>query len=194
MGRLIYSHMMSLDGFIETDPSYAGPNWATADDDLTEHFLEAERAVQAHLYGRRVYEQVAAWWPRAAADSSLPRSMTEYGKVWVDKPKVVFSTTLTEVGSNTRIVRTGAAEEVANLKAATDAKLTLYGGVLASSLISCGLVDELHCYVNPVLVGRGTPMFPGLDPILRLELLESRQFDCGVVLLKYSIPNGAGGA
>lgn len=179
----MYTHMVSIDGFIEADPSYQGPNWAISDEGLQQHFAELERSVDLHLYGRRVYEQVAAWWPVAASDPNVPPDMAAYGRVWIDKPKIVFSRTLDHADWNTRIVSDNAADEIRALKQQPGKTMTLYGGVLASSVLP--LIDEYRFYVNPALLGRGTSMLPGVEPIMRLNLVETRPFDCGVVLLRY---------
>jgi riboflavin biosynthesis pyrimidine reductase len=67
----------------------------------------------------------------------------------------------------------------------------LYGGELAASLIREALVDEIHSYINPVCLGGGTPMFPTLEPVLRLRLIDLHSFASGVVLLRYSTRSDA---
>lgn len=183
---IILSHMVSLDGYMESPATYQGPNWATTDDELLAHFLEVEHQTRVHVYGRRVYEAVADWWPRAAEDASLPAPLVAYGREWVKKPKVVVSRTLERVGPNTRIVRADPGREVADLASRGDGDVAVYGGALAASLRADGLVDEVRCYVNPAVLGSGTPLFQDVAPVLRLRLLEARPFSCGVVLLRYS--------
>lgn len=186
MRKVIYTHMVSLDGYIETEESYEGPNWAVSDEGLQRHFAEVESTIDAHLYGRKAYETVASGWPVFAKDPSTPKDMAAYARLWMETPKVVFSKTLDHAEWNTRVVKENAAEEIAKLKAQPGKDLMLYGGVLASSLIPHGLIDEYRLYVNPVVLGSGTPMFPGLDHLLRLQLKDTQTFDCGVVLLHYS--------
>ena len=183
---VILSHMVSLDGYMEAPASYQGPNWATTDDELLEHFLDVERAVAVHVYGRRVYEAVADWWPRAAADTSLPASLVAYGKAWLAKPKMVVSRTLQDVAPKTRIIRADPAREVATLRAASTGAVAVYGGALGATLRNAGLIDEVRCYVNPAVLGGGTPLFQDVAPVLRFRLLEARPFACGVVLLRYA--------
>lgn len=130
MRKLIYSHMVSLDGYIETDPSYTGPNWAASDEELSRHFFDAESAIDAHLYGRRIYENLATWWPQAAEDPSTPKHLAEDGRLWVGKPKIVFSRTLDQVGWNARLVKENAVGEIAKLKVQPGKDLALHGGVV----------------------------------------------------------------
>ncbi len=186
MRKVIYAHMVSLDGFIEAVESYKGPHWAVSDEELSRHFIDLESTIDAHLCGRRIYENLATWWPHAAKDPSTPEYLTEYARIWVNKPKIVFSRTLDHVEWNARLVKQNAAEEIAKLKSQPGKDLALYGGVLASSVIPHDLIDEYRFYVNPAVLGRGKPMFPALDNVLRLRLVETRAFGCVVVLLRYS--------
>ena len=186
MGNLIYTHMVSLDGFIETDKPYAGENWAVADDELTRHFIDVEAEVATHLYGRRVFETVAAGWPNFATMPGMPPLVVEYANLWINKPKVVFSTTLEHVDWNARLVKEAAAAEVATLKARTAKDLTLYGSVLAASMIEHKLLDELRFYINPVLLNSGVPVLAPLTEIVRLRLEATQTFGCGVVMLRYT--------
>ncbi len=188
MRNLIYMHMVSLDGYIETDRDYGGDNWASSDPGLSQHFQALEASIAAHLYGRRIFQELASMWPMMAENPNAPASIAAYGRIWTAKPKVVFSTTLDEVGWNARLVKEHAVETVAALKAEPGQDLALYGSILAASLIPHGLVDEFRFYVNPIVLGSGKPMFPDLAKVMRLRLIETATFDCGVVLLRYQLP------
>lgn len=187
MRKVIYSHMVSLDGFIEADESYEAPNWASSSEDLVQHFIDIEALTDAHLYGRRVYTQTAAWWPVADRSSEATESMRQYSNIWKEKRKFVFSSTLEHADWNTTVIQQNAAPVVNELKSQDGKDMFLYGGVLASSLIRFGLVDEFRLYFNPVFIGEGTRMLPSLHEIVRLQLLDTKIFDCGGVLLHYSL-------
>jgi hypothetical protein len=107
MGRLIYSMSVSLDGFVET-PSRS-LDWVIVDEELHALFNDEARAMSTFLYGRRMCELMSGYWPTAERDPSATPAMVEFGQIWTDKPKVVFSTTLDRVGWNSRLVREGAA-------------------------------------------------------------------------------------
>jgi dihydrofolate reductase len=180
---LIFSMQMSLDGYI------AGPkgelDWHRVDEELHRHFNEQERRTDVALYGRRLYELMAAYWPSADEDATEPAFQREYAEIWRALPKVVFSRTLERVEWNARLVRDDAAAEVARLKEEGDGVLSVGGATLASSLIGAGLVDECWVYVTPAIVGGGTPMFaPGL-PRSDWRLVETQPFGSGVTLLRY---------
>jgi len=187
MRKIIYSHLISVNGYVETKPSYVGPNWAVSDEELSEHFSEIEGLSDCHLYGRKVYQAVAAWWPTADSLPDTPPRMAEYSKIWREKQKYVFSTTLTHADWNTEIISDDALARVKGLKNTGGKDIFLYGSSLASSLLGGSLVDELRLYVNPVLIGGGVPMLEPTVDVTSLKLLDSRLFHCGVMLLHYSV-------
>jgi dihydrofolate reductase len=183
MRKLIYSFGVSLDGFI------AGPDggfaWAKPDDELHRFHNEQARALGAHLYGRRLYETMVGW-ETVDEDPSAPEPMLEFAAIWKATPKIVFSTTLERVEGNARLVSDGAGEEVARLKEEPGGDLAVGGAGLASTFIKLGLVDEYRLFVNPVVVGGGTPYFPSLDERIDLELVETREFGSRVVYVRYA--------
>ncbi|NLG71265.1 MAG: dihydrofolate reductase family protein [Chloroflexi bacterium] len=181
--KLIYALNVSLDGFME------GPDgdlsWSDAGEELHRHFAELDRSMDTHLYGRRLYENMAAFWPQAENDPTAADYEREYGRVWVSVPKVVFSTTLDTVDWNSRLVKGNAAEEVRRLKAEPGGDMSVAGAGLAGSLMQEDLIDEYRMYVHPVLVGGGTRMFPLLQQYIPLELIETQRFNSGVIMLRY---------
>jgi dihydrofolate reductase len=183
MGKLIYSLNVSLDGYVE-DRDH-GLGWGDVDEELHSYFNDREREVSALVYGRRLYELMAGHWPTAESDPSSTEVERDFARIWVAKPKVVFSTSLEAVQWNSRLVSGDVGEELARLKAEFDGDLGLGGPTLAASFIQRGLVDVFRLVVHPVILGGGTPFFPALATPLRLRQTETRHFDSGVVLLGY---------
>ncbi len=183
MGKLIYSHHVSIDGFIE------GPNgeldWAVVDEDLYRRFNDQEGSIGAHLYGRRTYENMARFMPAIAQDAAAPAYVVESARIWLDKPKVVFSRTLARVEWKSRLVKERAGDEIANLKREIQKDMYLAGASLAASVIPLGLIDEYRLYIHPVVLAAGKPMFPRDGTVLRLQLSEATKLGGGVVLLRY---------
>jgi dihydrofolate reductase len=184
MGKLIYLMNVSLDGYIET-PDHS-LDWTIVDDELHEWFNDRSREVAASLYGRRLYELMAAYWPTAQADPSATPAMREFARIWLDTPKIVFSSTLASVDWNSRLVRGDVVAELSRLRAEFDGDLEVGGPTLAAPLIRHGLVDEYRLVVHPVILGSGTPFFPPLDAPIRLRHIESRTFASGVTYLGYA--------
>jgi dihydrofolate reductase len=182
MRKLIYSFGVSLDGFI------AGPDgeidWGAPDEELHRFHNQQARETDTQLYGRRLYE-VMRYWETAEEQQSLTEHELEFARIWKETPTIVFSRTLETVEGNARLVRDGAAEEVARLKAQPGRDLAVGGAGLASTFMKLGLIDEYRLLVSPVVLGGGTPYFPALDERLNLELVETRTFGSRVVYLRY---------
>ncbi len=189
MGKLIYAMMVSLDGFI------SGPDgeldWHVIDEDLHRHFNDLESEMHMLLYGRRLYETMAAYWPTVEQNPSAQDVEVAYGRIWNAKPKIVFSTTLDKVEWNSRLSREVTPHEIRRLKTLSRQNLSVGGADLAATFHRLGLIDEYRLYVNPVVAGRGKPMFLDVDSVAHLRLVETRPFNSGVVLLRYEAVNEA---
>ena len=190
MGKLIYAMSVSLDGFVET-PSRSIA-WVRVDEELHTAFNEEARAMSASLYGRRMYELMSSYWPTAADDPTATPVEVDFARIWRDTPKIVFSRTLDRVDWNSRLVRDDAIGEVRRLKA-EPGDMDVGGPTTAATFLRAGLIDEVRLYVNPVILGAGTPFFPALDAPIELRLFETRTFSSGVVELRYEV-EGAGGS
>jgi dihydrofolate reductase len=189
MGRVNYAMSVSLDGFVET--TSRSLDWVLVDEELHSFFNDQARAMSASLYGRRLYELMSGYWPTAEADPTSTPVEREFARIWKDTPKIVFSTTLTDVDFNSRLVHDDPAEEVARLKAQPGFDMDVGGPTLAATLMRRGLIDEYHLFVHPVILGDGRPFFPALDDRIGLRLLETRTFGSGVVLLRYEAVSSA---
>jgi dihydrofolate reductase len=183
MGKLIYLMNVSLDGFIET-PEHS-LDWTTVDEEIHTWFNDQLRETAALLYGRRLYELMAAYWPHAESDPKATDYMVEFGRTWVGTPKIVFSSTLTEVDWNSRLVRADPVDELPRLRAEFDGDLSVAGPTLAAAYVRADLVDEYRMVVHPVILGAGTPFFPSLEQPIDLEPTDSRRFRSGARYLGY---------
>ena len=183
MRKVIYAMSVSLNGFIEA--TNGDLSWSFPDEELHKHFNDQETMIDTHLYGRRLYENMAAYWPTADENPSAPEYELEYARIWKSKPKIVFSKTLDRVGWNSRLVRGNIADEVNKLKVQPGGYMNVAGAEIASTFMQLGLIDEYWLYAHPVVLGSGKPMFPHLCDKINLQLVETRTFGSGVVLLRY---------
>ncbi len=183
MRKVIYAMLVSLDGFIEA------PNgdisWTNPDDELHQHFNDQEAGLDILFYGRRLYETMTAFWPTADQDPAAPRVVVEYAKIWKEKKKIVFSKTLQKVEWNSQLFRGDIAQEINRFKAQPGMDMSVGGAGLATTFMELGLIDEFQCYIHPVILGSGKPMFPHLRNKIDLKLVETRAFGSGVVMLRY---------
>jgi dihydrofolate reductase len=186
--KLIYSMMVSLDGYIAGPDG--SPDWGVVDEPIHRFAGEQFAELGAALWGRKVYEAMT-FWETAEEQPDLEDFMRDFAQLYLDKPKVVVSTTLEAVVPNARLVRDRVVEEVAKLKAEDGGPIGLAGGQLAASLIPEGLVDEYRPIIHPCVLGSGTPYFPARVELPKLELLETKTFPAGHVYLRYRDPAAA---
>jgi dihydrofolate reductase len=184
VGRLIYSAITSLDGYVEDAEGRF--DWAAPDDELHAFVNDLERSVGTHLYGRRMYETMC-FWDDPANTAGASAAVQEYGDIWRAADKIVYSRTLGSVSSaGTRIERELDPAEVRRLKEAAAADLSIGGAELAARAIEAGLVDELDFFLVPFLVGGGKRALPN-GVRTNLELLDERRFRGGAVYLRYGV-------
>lgn len=184
MRRVIYAMLTSLDLYVEDPEGEFG--WATPDAELHRHFNAQAATITTSLYGRRMWEVMSGYWPVAGADPSAPPEARDFARYWSAGEHVVFSRTLEAVDYGARLVRDDAVEVVRQLKAGEGSDMDVSGAGLASTLLAAGLVDEIHAYVSPVVVGGGKPFISGLAGRLELRLLGVQTFASGVVQLRYA--------
>ncbi|MGC1209891.1 MAG: dihydrofolate reductase family protein [Micromonospora sp.] len=182
MRKLVYWVHQSVDGFIE------GPNgefdWPAMGPELSAYSLELTDRADAFLYGRKVWELMSYFWPRAEQMSQDPHDLA-FAPVWRRTPKVVISRTLDRAEYDARVIGRDLAADVAELKAQPGGELLLTGGSgAAAALTGLDLIDEYQVVVHPVVLGGGKPVFPDKDR-LDLRLVETRRFDGRSVLLRY---------
>jgi dihydrofolate reductase len=182
MGKLIYSAITSLDGYIADESGNF--DWAAPDQEVHAFVNDLERPVGIYLYGRRMYEVMVAWETAHTFADQRP-VMQDFAKLWQGADKVVYSRTLAAVSSTrTRIERDFDPEAVRQLKASAGRDLSVGGPDLAAQAIRAGLVDEYQLFLVPFVVGGGNQALPD-NVRVRLELLDEHRFGGGVVYLRY---------
>ena len=184
VGKLIYSFLASLDGYIADDAGRF--EWAVPDEEVLDFINAAEREVGTYLYGRTIYELMIGWETDPAVAAQSPRS-AEFAEIWQAADKIVFSRSLESVPTKrTRIERRFDPDLVRELKAGTSRDLNVSGAELAAAAWRGGVIDECHVFVAPMLVGGGKRMFP--DGLRQpLELLDERRFGNSMVFLRYAV-------
>jgi dihydrofolate reductase len=183
MAELVYSAITSLDGYIED--SSGAFDWAEPDDGVHAVVNDLEREVGTYLYGRRLYDTMAAW--ETMPTEGVPTVVAEYGEIWRSAEKIIYSRTLTSPRSaRTRIEREFLPADVQRLKGGAPSPISVGGAQLAGAALRAGLVDEVRLFVNPVVVGGGKRALP--DNIrVGLNLVDTRRLGNGVVLLRYRV-------
>ncbi len=165
MRNVILNLAVSLDGFIE------GPNgeydWCYTDQDYgMSAFM---KRIDTIFFGRKSYEVLVG---------------TD-GNAYPDKKKFVFSRTVKSV-AGAEIIRGNIAKEVGSIKEQQGKDIWLFGGAdLAAFFLDAGLIDELQLAIHPLLLGRGKPLFRGIQHRIGWTLIEARPYSTGLVQLFY---------
>jgi len=180
MKKLILDVAVSVDGLI------AGPNgeydWCFSDQDygLTD-FLNS---VDAVFYGRKSYELFGIQIP----DTVNTDTEKEFWELVLSKKKYVFSRTLKTVDNDTTLISENIEEEVNKIKEQPGKDIWLYGGAsLVTTFINLGLVDEFRLAVHPIILGVGKPLFIDIEKRIGLELIDSKVYSSGLVLLRHKL-------
>jgi dihydrofolate reductase len=184
MGKLIYSAIASLDGYVEDERGKF--DWAAPDHEVHAFVNDLERRVGIYIYGRRMYETMM-FWETVSTGADQPAVIRDFAQIWRATEKIVYSRTLRTVSSaRTRIEREFDPDAIRRLKQTSGRDITIGGAELAGEAIAEGLVDELRLLLGPVLVGGGKRALP--DGVrAQLELLDQRRFGGGVVHLHHRL-------
>ncbi|GAA1057720.1 deaminase [Agromyces luteolus] len=174
---------VSVDGYVAAPGDDLG--WSVPSDELFQWWSDRVGATSLALYGRRLWEAMSSHWPTADRQPDATPASIEYARRWRDMPKVVFSSTITTVDWNARLVTGDAVAEITRLKAGDGGPMDIAGATLAAAAMKAGLIDEYVVVTHPVLVGGGMPFFTALDDWVNLTLLETRTFPDGVILTRY---------
>ena len=180
---LVYTMNVSLDGYVCT--ADGSLEWTKVDDELHTWFNDQMREIQASIYGRRLYEVMAAYWPTSETDPSATEPMREFGRIWRRTPRYVFSNSLDHVEHNSRLVRGDITDVLAEIRREVRGDSEVAGPMTAGQFVRRGLVDAYRLVVHPAVLGGGTPYWPKLDTPLSLRLVETHRFASGVLLLSY---------
>jgi dihydrofolate reductase len=183
MAKLVYPSIGSVDGYVADERGIF--DWAAPSDEVHAAVNDLSRSVGTFLFGRRMYEVLAAW--DTIETEGQPDVIRAFKDIWLATDKIVYSRTLDDTWTDrTRIEREFDPEAVRVMKASTDRDLSIGGPELAAHALRAGLVDELHVFAVAVVVGGGTRFLPeGVR--LELELLEQRRFENGTVLHRYRV-------
>lgn len=184
MGRLVYAAIMSLDGYV--DDREGRFDWCMPDEQVHAAVNDLSRGAGTYLLGRGMYEVLSVWDTMATDDPDEPE-MSDYARIWQASDKVVYSTTLDAIDApRTRLERSFDVDAVRAQVAAAERDVSIGGPTLAAHALRAGIVDDIHLYQSPVIVGGGTRALPD-DVRIDLELVSERRFDNGVVHAHYRV-------
>jgi len=189
MRKIISFMHISLDGFV------AGPNgemdWIKVDEEIFDYIGKRISEGDTALYGRVTYQMMEGYWPTAGEQPGASKHDIEHSKWYKNVQKVVLSKTMKDATlPNTKIISDNIAGRINEIKqsASGNEEILLFGSPTAThSLMQLNLIDGYWLFVNPIILGRGIPLFAGIKDKIKLKLLTTRQFSSGVTELNYMV-------
>lgn len=187
MGKIISFMHISLDGFV------AGPNgemdWIKVNEEIFDYGHKRIGEGDTAIYGRVTYQMMENYWPTAADQPTATKHDKEHSTWYKNIHKVVLSKTIAGAGlANTTIISDQLSDRINEIKQKSDKEILLFGSPTAThSLIQLNLIDGYWLFVNPVILGRGIPLFADIKDKIKLNLISTRQFTCGVTELNYTV-------
>lgn len=181
MRKVLFFMLISIDGYFE------GPdkdiNWHNVDEEFNKFALDQLDSVGTLLFGKVTYEMMASYWTTPDAKSNDPIVAEKMNSL----DKIVFSKSLSSAAwQNTKLIKENFVDETTRLKQKPGKDLIIFGSSdLAVTFIENDLIDEYRILINPVVLGGGKPLFKGLHKKLDLQLLKTKIFKSGNVLLYY---------
>ena len=187
MRKLILLVHVSLDGFVagtkgELDGFPAG-------EENLEFVCQLTETADAALFGRVSYQLLDQHWPTAKDLPAATSGQMAYSNWYNDAQKIVVSKTITETKSNTIIISENIQTTIAAIKKQQGRDILLFGSPsLAQLLMQNGmqLIDEYWIFINPVIFGKGIPLFNGKQQKTSLALKSTTKFSNGEIALHYT--------
>jgi dihydrofolate reductase len=173
MRKLKYHVAATVDGFISREDG-SWDFFPQEGDHIPEYIAALKTSYDTVLMGRRTYEPAL----KVGVTDPYP---------WLET--YVFSRTMKESPNpRVKLVAEDALGVVRRLKEGEGRDLYLAGGgTFATALLDAGLVDEVLVKLNPLLLGAGISLSPGLRAVMNLELLSTKVYRNGVLLLQYAV-------
>jgi dihydrofolate reductase len=183
MRKLISFVHISLDGFI------AGPkgemDWMQHNSELFKNIDQRIQKTDTALYGRNTYQMMEEYWPNAGKNPQASTHEINHSHWYAKADKIIVSNTLKEVGlTNTTIIRNNLSEKIKEIKQQEGSEILVFGSPsVTHALIKEKLIDGYWLFVNPVILGKGIPLFIDIQERIKLKLISNQIFSSGVIEL-----------
>ena len=189
MRKVVSLMHMTLDGFV------AGPNGEmnifNLDPEMYKEVMEHMKNVDTAIYGRVVYYMMKNYWPTLLTKENVDELSLNHAKWVQDVRKVVFSKTIDsnkeELWNNTIQIKDNIKEEITKMKNEEGKDMMIFGSPsIVQEFMRLDLLDEFRIYLNPIIIGKGIPMFKDVD-MTKLILKDSFVYKSGVTKLIYEV-------
>jgi dihydrofolate reductase len=185
MRKLVSFFHISLDGYV------AGLNgemdWIKVDDEIFEYVGDRVNDSDTALYGRVTWQMMEGYWPTAADQPNASKHDIDHAAWYKKAEKIVLSESMQgEQFPNTVFIGEDVENRIKAIKQQDGKEIVIFGSPSAThSLLQYDLIDEFWLFVNPVLLGKGMPLFKNISETTQLTLVSSKTFANGVVFMGY---------
>lgn len=178
---------ISLDGYV--CGLNGEMNWIKFDQELFDHGGVSIAKTEAAMYGRKTFDLMEGYWPTAAQQPNATKHDIEHSKWYSKAHRIVLSTSLDgKTLENTTLLNKDFVTKINDIKQQSGTEILVFGSPTAThALLREQLIDGFWLFVNPVVLGRGVPLFTDTNENMNLKLIGTRQFNCGVVELNYIV-------
>lgn len=187
MRKIISFMHLSLDGFVAGLKGEM--DWIKVDEEIFDYVGKRISESDTALYGRVTYEMMENYWPTAGEKPTATKHDVEHSKWYKKAHKIVLSKTIKDAGlANTTIISDHLSDNIHAIKQQPGKDILLFGSPTAThSLMQQNLIDGYWLFVNPIILGQGIPLFADIKDKIKLKLLATRQFTCGVTEMNYIV-------
>lgn len=181
MAKLTVFNFISINGFykgINEDISWHRHNPEGAA--LSEEGLSSGNIL---IFGRVTYHMMESFWPTPMAAEQLPKVAEGMNAA----EKIVFSRTMKSAAwNNTRVLHGDLENVITLMKETSEKDMTILGsGSIVTQCAEHDLIDLYQIMIDPVALSQGTPLFYGISREMDFNLVNTRVFGSGTVLLSY---------
>lgn len=178
---------VSLDGFVAGINGEM--NWIKVDEEIFNYVGKRISKGDTALYGRATYQMMEGYWPTAADKPTATKHDIEHAKWYSKVHKIVLSKSMNGTAlNNTTIISNNLSIKINELKQQPGEDILLFGSPTAThSLMQLNLIDGYWLFVNPIILGEGIPLFKNIQEKIKLNLLTTHRFTCGVTELNYIV-------
>ena len=179
MRKLIMFNAITLDGYFEGEkPWDLDFHNLVFNEEFDAMGLEQLKSADMLVFGRATYEGMYDYWRKETDETA---------KYMNSLPKLVCSKTLSSVEWENSELTDDPINKIKSLKEQGDGDMFVFGSsILSETFINEGLFDEYRLVVAPVILGKGRKLFSVELKYQELNLLETKTFKNGAVVLKYA--------
>ncbi len=198
MRKIIVVEFITLDGVIQgpggpeedTSGDFKFGGWLVpfSDETLNEAIGLSYGSPYDLLLGRKTYDIFAGYWPKMAERNDIDAGEKKFAQDFNACTKFVATHTPdTLKWQNSEGLGTNIVEKLKSIKNSGDKDLLVIGsGHLAHELFMNDLVDEMHLFMAPVILGHGKRLFDAKSIPLTFKLTRSAISKTGMILTQYS--------